>query len=107
MAQKTMTTLEYSLLSMQLDKRAKVYERMNDARLRQMAKQAGINDGDYLYIHMHNAWVCRKSHPWAGVDYQILAQMQKVYARKWTARHIVNDYLSRIYRERVMPGFTR
>lgn len=87
-----MTHQEWSTLYNQLRARADTYERRIDARLRKMAKRAGIDSGDYLYLHMNNAWVGRQANPWTGVDYTVLHQMRELEAKRWLAYRIVERW---------------
>lgn len=48
-------------------------------RLRRLARQAGIDTGDCMLIHLHN---CQASNRWSGVDYTIICEMQRIVDTK-------------------------
>lgn len=101
-----MTSEEYTVIAQSLKARALAYRVSLDARLRKMAKQAHINDGDYMYLHMHNAWVGHETHPWKNVDYAILYQMRQAEAHMWDADRIVRTYLDKLWKREVYPSIT-
>ena len=72
---------------------------MRGARMRQLAREAGIDPGIWP-IHLHNAYISYKQgRPWEGVDSQKLRYMRWKERHMYDAHRILDQYYLRMTKE--------
>jgi len=76
--------------------RAENHRRMVDARIRRIAREAGI-DPSIWSIHSHNAMVAyHRGQPWAGVNYSLVRKIRWLeQERLFAAQRIVTRWFER------------
>ena len=98
----TMTYKQWIAMHDSLMAREKAYRVRLDARLRVLARKAGIDSGDCMYTHLHNCQVPSTNGQrkmWANVDYTVIHQMQALCDKMWAMNALIDKWSAWAWRE--------